>query len=754
MNFKHYAFSLFSLFTAPIFAQKQDSLALGGAAYQEKYQYNIRKTNQPIKIDGDLAEAAWQGLQVANKMAPHWPQDNVPLKRDTEVRMTFDDKFLYLAAVCRDSNTHIIQSLKRDGDYWSSDAFALILDPINERTNGFFFGVSVANAQFDDLLTFISDDLTGSWDNRWYSATKTYATYWTVEMAIPFKTLRYNPEKMKWGVNFQRNDVKNNQYSTWTFIPVNFNGYDLGYTAALNWETPPPVVKGNAAIIPYLTGRTSQDNLNELPTKSTLSGGLDAKIAVSPSLNLDLTINPDFSQIEVDQQVTNLTRFSIFFPERRTFFLENDDLFSSFGSPPFRPFFSRAIGLDQNAQPLQILGGLRLSGNLDKNWRVGLMTMQTAAKAENPAQNFTAFSINRKVLKRSLIKGYVLNRQHFTSAAEQQANPFGQYGRNSGLEFNYSNVKGDWTAWAGYHLSQKPNISKNNDAKQTGFAYSGRNLNFFADYFELGTNYYADMGFLNRIENYTFRLDQFGKIQSDTSVRLGYQQIYSEGEFSIRPKKGKINTHSFSAETFLLWNPNGTFGEFSGGYRYAIQFQNSSSLRVRFDHNDVRALFPFGFTDSDYPLPAGRYVYNQYGIRYESDYRKKFYYSARVRTGGFYNGTLQQYSLDMTFRVQPWGNFTMGFEQNDINLPAPYGSDRLLLINPRVEINFSTRMFWTTFLQFNTQRNNFNVNSRLQWRYKPMSDFFLVYTDNYFTDPLFTNKNRALVFKLNYWLTI
>jgi hypothetical protein len=728
--------------------------SIGGAAYQEKYQHPIRKAKGEIKIDGDLSETAWQGLEVSKNFAPHWPQDNVPLKRDTEVRMTFDDQFLYIAAVCRDTNKHVIQTLKRDGDYWSSDAFGLILDPINERTNGFFFGVSAANAQFEDLLAFQSDDMTGSWDNKWYSQTKVYDTYWTVEMAIPFKTLRYNPTKTKWGVNFERNDLKNNQYSTWTFIPVNFNGYDLGYTAALMWETPPPPVKGNASIVPYITGGASHDHQSGTLSKGTFNGGLDAKISITPSLNLDLTVNPDFSQVEVDRQVTNLTRFNIFFPERRTFFLENADLFGNYGIPPFRPFFSRAIGLDRNAQPLPILAGARLSGNLDKNWRVGLMSMQTAAKGEDPAQNFTALSFNRKILKRSLIKGYALNRQGFMTEHERIQNPMGEYGRNQGLEFNYSNVKGDLSLWSGYHWSQKPTITSDNTAKQFGAGYFGRTVSFFADYFGTGSNYYADMGFINRLENPTYIIDRFGKIQSDTTIRLGFHQLYSETQYNIRPQKGKINTHTFGAENFLVWNPNGSLNEYTLGLTYDIQFQNASSLGFRLDHNDVRALFPFSFTSSDYALPSGRYVFNQFNAGYSSDYRKKFYFSASVRVGGFYNGTLQQYSLEMTYRAQPWGNFSMNFEQNDIKLPEKYGNDRLLLVSPRVEINFSTKLFWTTFLQFNTQRNNFNVNSRLQWRYKPMSDFFLVYTDNYFTDPLFRNKSRAIVFKLNYWLTL
>ncbi len=752
---KQYIYLIFSLFciSQSVLAQKD---SLGGAAYQQKYQLRVQKSLEPIKIDGVFDEAAWRGAALAQNFASHWPQDNIPLKRKTEVKITFDERYLYVAATCYDTSYHIIQTLKRDVSFFDSDGFSIVLDPQNGRTNGFIFGVTPANAQSDDLLSSQSyGDLSGSWDNKWTSQTKVYKDHWTVEIAIPFKTLRFDPAKKMWGVNFIRNDIKNNQYSTWTFIPVNFNGYDLGYTGLAIFDDMLPTVKGNVSLIPYSTGGLSKDNQNGLAIKPTINAGLDAKIAITPSMNLDLTLNPDFSQIEVDRQVTNLTRFNIFFPERRTFFLENDDLFSAYGSEPIKPFFSRAIGLDQNAQPVRIIGGARLSGNINKNWRVGLMTMQTAAKdSTSPAQNFTAFSFNRKLFKRSIFKGYMLNRQGFLSEQEQKANPISAFGRNAGLEFVYSNVAGNVNAWAGYHLSQKPTITDKNSVVQFGGGYFGRTIDFYVDYLEMGTNYYADMGFLNRIQNDTYLTNAQGKAIQDTTIRLGFKQIDSNIDYTIRPKASNINAHRFGLETYIYWNPNGTFAERFNRVRYFLEFNNTSSLRFRMDDNAVQAVFPFGFTDSEYPLPSGYYRTQQYNVQYNSDYRKKFYYSLSVRAGGFYNGTLRQLMAEATFRAQPWGNFVLSFEQNDIKLPAPYGNDLLLLISPRIEINFSTRMFWTTFVQFNTQRNNFNVNSRFQWRFKPMSDFFLVYTDNYFTDPLFKNKNRALVFKLNYWLTL
>ena len=167
----------------------------------------------------------------------------------------------------------------------------------------------------------------------------------------------------------------------------------------------------------------------------------------------------------------------------------------------------------------------------------------------------------------------------------------------------------------------------------------------------------------------------------------------------------------------------------------------------------VHLLFPTSFTD-DVPLPKGTYHFGNYSIKYQSDVRKKFVFNGGIRRGSFYNGNIHQYVAGFKYRAQPWGNFGVEFEQDDLRFPSPYGKAILFLIAPRIEINFSTSIFWTTFIQYNTQERNININSRFQWRYKPMSDLFIVYTDNYFSDPFLKNRNRALVFKLNYWLNL
>jgi hypothetical protein len=719
--------------------------------YKQAYTVTAVRTKEHMTVDGDLKEPAWQQAQPATTFWQHWPVDKAPAARQTEVRMVFDENFLYISAICHDSTAangnYIIQTLKRDQKFWDSDGFAVVLDPMSQATNGFVFGVSPYNVQSEGLNS--SGMTSWDWDNKWSSATQRLHDRWTVEMAIPFKTLRYDSDHTSWAVNFIRCDLKANQYHTWTWIPQNFEGTDLAYLGRLRFSENLPAAKRNFSLIPYVTSSLKEARSNGEVAKGSANAGFDAKLALSSSMNLDLTVNPDFSQVEVDQQVTNLTRFNIFFPERRTFFLENDDLFSGYLYQEIRPFYSRRIGLDNEGNAIPILAGARLTGNVDNKTRIGLLNVQTEKKGDFAAQNYTAFSAHRRVLKRSLIKGYYLNRQSIQSPLQKQQAPMDAYGRNAGVELVYQNTSGSWMVWGGYHLSWKPTVkAANNSIENAGFQYNQRvrntNYLFMIDYNGIGTNYHADMGFLARIENYD--------AVRDTTIRLGWKQVFTQPEISLFTK-GKIQQHRFGLESFIVYNPDNSLNESLTRLRYFMEFQNTASLRFRWDFRDVRLLFPTAFTDA-VPLPKAKYVFQQYNAEYTSDNRKMFVYSASVRAGGFYNGDYQQYSASVAYRKQPWGNFSVMVEKNDIRFPEPYGKANLFLIAPRVKINFSNNLYWTTFLQYNTQRNNFNINSRLQWRYKPMSDVFLVYTDNYFSEPFFKNKNRALVFKANYWLNL
>jgi Domain of unknown function (DUF5916)/Carbohydrate family 9 binding domain-like len=716
------------------------------AHYQDKYQLHIKRATGAIKVDGVTDENDWARAEVATDFWLKFPRDDEKARHQTEIRVTYDNQFLYLGAKIYDSIPLIAQSLKRDSRIRESDGIGLMLDPMNKKTNGFYFTVTSYNVQADDLLSVGGGgELSFSWDNKWYSATKIYTDYYTVEMAIPFKTLRYDKNNLRWGINFIRSDKKSNEFHTWTRVPVNFPSVDIGYFGALIWDEPPPAPGSNIAVIPYITGGVSENREANTGIETTANAGFDAKIAVSSSLNLDLTVNPDFSQVEVDQQVTNLSRFSIFFPERRNFFLENSDLFAEYGIPPIRPFYSRRIGLDPNARTIPILGGVRLTGNVTERTRIGIMSMQTKSTADYAAQNYSAVTVMQQVLSRSVIKAYFLNRQGFEDSRHKFDDPLDKYGRNAGLEMAFTSSSGKWQAWYGYHHSFKEGIKKDRAYVDVGGGYFGRQFTSLFDFGNTGVNYYADMGFVARIVNYDAK--------NDTLIRLGFKQMFNETSFQLNPKKGKIVQQKLSMENFLVLNPDNSFNEWNLDLNYEMQFKNTSSLELGFSHQQTQLLYHTGFTDKD-PIPPGFYAYNNVGIEYRSDTRKAFSFAAEVVTGRFFTGTNREINAGVIYRNQPWFSLELRAQYNKLKFPEPYGNADLFLISSRVEINFSTKVFWTTFIQYYTQGNNFNINSRLQWRYKPVSDLFVVYTDNYFVDPLFKNKNRALVFKLNYWLNL
>jgi hypothetical protein len=449
--------------------------------------------------------------------------------------------------------------------------------------------------------------------------------------------------------------------------------------------------------------------------------------------------------VEVDQQVTNLTRFNIFLPERRNFFLENSDLFSEFGIPPIRPFYSRSIGLDKEGNKIPILFGARLSGNLDPSTRIGVMNMQTGRQGNYSPENFGALTIHRRVLKRSSIKTYFLNRENFISEAEAKKNPLDRYGRNAGMSFEYSNPTGSVSSWATYNQAFKQGINNEDKYIEAGFNLSSQHWNYIAVAGNVGKNYYTDMGFVQRIENYD--------AIRDTSIRVGFKNIFTQLGYQVMPTKGKLGRVTTQIEEYIVFNPDNTLNESNTELSIRAENKNTSGFEASVNNTTLNLLYPISFT-GETPLPATRYSFNQLELTYRSDFRKSFSFNTGISMGQFYNGTVRSASMGFMLRRQPHLNIGVRSEFNSIQLPGTYGSTNLILIQPRIEYNFNTQLFWTTFIQYNTQSNNFSVNSRFQYRYKPMSDFFLVYTDNYFTDPTFTNKNRAIVFKFSYWFNL
>jgi hypothetical protein len=720
---------------------------------QEKYSLKVLKTTESIRIDAEETDAVWQKAQPIGDFWQQFPSSDKKTRTRTTVKAAFDNQFLYFLIEAYDStNQYVAPNLKRDQGMEEQDGITVILDPVNKKTNGFGFSCTPNNVQSEFQFTPSFEKFNYSWDNKWFSAAKRYADKYVIEMAIPFKTLRFSSENTSWGVNFIRSNRKNNELSTWTNVPVQFQAIDLGYLGLLSFEEKLIQQKGNISLIPYLRSSSISESGSTAGYK--INAGLDTKIAVTSSLNLDIAINPDFSQVDVDQQVTNLTRFSILFPERRTFFLENADLFTDFGAKPLRPFFSRRIGLNANAEPIPILLGVRLTGNLTEKTRIGVMNVQTGKAGDSSPKNYTATAIHQRIGSRSVIKGYFHNEESIGSTSETKSQassaPDSRFGRNAGVELNLNNQSGTHRFWAAAHTSIKDGLKGNNNFYQIGMGYFGRKFNGLIDFDRFENNYRADMGFINRLETFAKTGPSYN--HADTTIRAGFYQIYNENNFTIRPKDKSLVLLILGQSNYATWFNDGRFSDRRNTVYADFKFRNTINalFLLNMQEDNLRYYFPL---PQNKPLSPGNYRYNNLEIQFKGDSRKNVILNGSLTFGDYYNAKIRRYSMNLLIRKQPFINTTLSAEFNDLLFPEEYGRTKLLLAGPKIEATFTNKLFWTTFLQFNTQQNNFNINSRLQFRYSPMSDFFLVYSDNYYTTNLM-NKNRAIIFKWNYWLTL
>ena len=422
------------------------------------------KLKEPITLDGILDEAIWKDAEGWNgNFMQYFPSDTSLSKVPTRVKIAFDDNNLYLAAIMENTGPrkYVSTSLRRDYRGEQNDGISFVFDTFNDGTNAFQFGVNPYGVQREALLAnggSRAEDLNLAWDNKWYAEAKMMENHWQVGVIIPLSTLRFKEGAQNWNVNFYRVDSHTGERSTWAPIPRNIPIITTAFLRKMIFEEPLQKKGANVSLIPYVAGRTSRNFLENSSEPLRPAIGGDAKIGIGPAMNLDLTFNPDFSQVEVDQQVTNLDRFEIFFPERRQFFLENGDLFDSFGQPRSRPFFSRRIGVDidsatgQNVQS-KIIYGARLSGKLNENWRVGAMNMQTATDEDAGivGKNFTVLALQRKVFERSNIGLIYVNKESLALDEYQQLFDPTAYNRLLGVDYNLNSANGKWTGKVFYH---------------------------------------------------------------------------------------------------------------------------------------------------------------------------------------------------------------------------------------------------------------------------------------------------------------
>ena len=719
-------------------------LTLQGIVYAQEAEKTIRikKTNEKISIDGSLDENIWKISETAKDFWQTFPFDSSLAISKTEAFVTYDEDNFYVAAICYDTikKPYVIQSLKRDFSYPVSDCFVVSIDPLGDKTNGFSFGLNPYGVQREGLIAGGgSMGVSTDWDNRWYGEVKRYDDRWTLEMAIPFKTLRYRTNILEWRINFSRNDLKRNENSCWSRVPRQHNVSTLAFTGTLRWEENPVSAGANISYIPYIIGKLSKDNVSGTPEKWEGNMGLDAKVALNSSLNIDFTINPDFSQVDVDRQVTNLTRFSLFFPERRNFFIENSDLFANFGFRQIRPFFSRRIGLD-NGNPIPILGGVRLSGKINRAWRIGIMDLQTSRSDEFnlPSKNYFVAAAQRQVFDRSNIAFILVNSESFKESSIISNG----FNRVAGMDFNLNSKNNKWIGKFFYHHSFSPNQNNLNSMAHASFlVFNDPEWSIEWNHEYVHKDYHAQNGFTPRIQ-------QYDPITNKVNL-ITYWRLEPRINRYFYPKKSIINKHGPGIYVDHYRNSDFLSTDLTVRSSYNVFFTNTCTLNVEHNYIYTKLLFPTDVTFASNPsIPADHYYYQNVGLGFRSDSRKRINSHFVMNYGTYFTGKKLSVLAEVSLRTQPWGIFFISYTRDEINLPNVRRT--LDLIGPKIELSFTRSLFFTTFFQFNTQANNFNINSRIQWRFRPMSDMFIVYSDNYYTTNLI-NKNKGIVVKLVWW---
>ena len=459
------------------------------------FAYTVKKMKGSITLDGVLDETDWQAADRADNFRLVQPVDTGFAQQKSELMLTYDDKALYMAVIFYDTipGKRIAESFRRDFAFNNNDNLLTVFDTFRDQTNGFSFGNSASGAIWDGLVSEGST-MNLNWDSKVELKVKDYSDKWITEMKIPFRSIRYPADSQIWYANFGRLDLKSNEKSAWAPVPRQFPHASLAYTGVLKFDEPLPGPKTNFSLIPYLYGGYHQNFEADENAGYRKDFGLDAKIGLGTSMNLDLTYNPDFAQVEVDQQVMNIDRFELLYPEKRQFFLENSDLFANYGETNTTPFFSRRIGLDA-----PVLGGARVSGKLGQDWRIGFMNMTTEKTDAFAVRNFSVLSVQKKILSRSNLGLMMINKETLGEGAQRLFN------RIVALDANLASRDNIWTGKVFYHRSFQPGNPDRQYAQGASAVYNNGKVRIEFRETAVGANYLAETGFVRRRDFISFR---------------------------------------------------------------------------------------------------------------------------------------------------------------------------------------------------------------------------------------------------------
>ena len=711
-------------------------IAVNAQTERELPRMSAHRTSEAIKVDGVLDEPVWQNVEPIRQLYQIQPNQGDPATEQSEVRILYDDKKLYFGFIFFDSEMDkvVANDMRRDSSGLRSNDYGfLLLDTYNDRRNAVFFRFTPVGGMEDTAVSNSGGSLNTSWDIVWECRCRINDDNWTVEIAIPFSQLRFErSDVMNWGLNFGREIARKREIAAWHEAPKTYGGLAKYRTAYFG------TLEGLAGIspsrhlelLPYILPGASYESATE-ETEAVFEAGLDLKYGVTPNLTADMTFNTDFAQVEADQEQVNLTRFSLFFPEQRPFFLEGASIFDvgiprpSFRRPPpLLLFYSRRIGLAKG-HAIPILGGGKMTGKIGP-YGIGMLNVLTNAfkdeafdfgqpPIDEPHTNYSVVRVNRDILKGSTVGGIFINKQDADA-----------YNRTVGLDFSYRptreiNIDGLW--------------SRTFDAEATGnsnafFIGGDWRTNLFrlnSSYTDIGEDFNPEVGYIQRRDVRRFR---GGGSYTPWPGRFGIREIQIGPEIDlVLTQENELETQEITFETQF---------EFETGDDIGFEVKNTT------EHLDV------GFILQEGKIPYGDYNFTTFQTSFRTSSSRMISGQLQVEFGEFYSGTRRGFLIDATARPNAKLSIEPFIEFNRITLPDDEFDANAF--GGRIGYSFSTTLFTKLFTQWSTDRDVLSANFLVNYIYRPGSDFYLVFDQSYDTrDGGIKLLGWTVVGKMTYW---
>ncbi|HDZ27133.1 hypothetical protein LCGC14_0966380, partial [marine sediment metagenome] len=653
----------------------------------------------------------------------------------TEIRVLYDDQYLYFGVVCFDSQPEkiVANEMRRDGELQNDDYFEIFIDASHDHRNAFYFAVNPLGARRDALIRDEGSNINWNWDGIWIAKVKRTERGWTAEIAIPFYTLRFKKGKNQtWGINFGRHIARKREEIYWSPILRDYGWsgkYKVSYCGHLQGLENLNQGK-RIQITPYLIGGSIQEEEEASLTRS-VDLGLDLKYRLTSNLTADITINTDFAQVEADQEQFNMTRFSLFFPEKRGFFLEGADIFRvGERYRPYEPpstlfFFSRTIGLSEDGREIPVIGGVRITGKTG-SYDLGILNVLTDSTSyeEDDEQvniektNYSVIRVKRDFLEKSTVGIMVLSKDSLDSS---------YYNRGAAFDFNLALGKSlKMGGYAGKTFT--PDLKGKDWAANLDFIWESDFFMADVSYADVGENFNSELGFVPRTD--------IRKIKANLGIGprpniLNIRQMFFFNNFIyIENHSGQLESRNILTGMFNL-------------------FQNGSNLLLAYMQNYEYLTDGFEIKENVF-IPSEAHKFNQFIGWFESDKSKSIALRTEVNLGQFYNGRLFRVNTSGILKLNKNLNMEFIYDRNQFDLPVDGGKFTTNIVAARVIYSFTPDLYAKAYLQWNDDENLLINNFLFRWIYKPGANIYFIYNETRKLGSEGYIQDRALMLKVSF----